>query len=119
MTSDLLQHESVPHFDVFLSYNSDDCEAVELIAKQLTNDGLNVWFDRWRLVPGESHIATIQQVLPNCKSVAVFVSDVGVGPWHELEIHAAICRRVGARDKCPLIPVLLPGASEPTPDKLP
>ena len=41
-------------FDVFLSHNSEDKPAVELIANRLQNEiGLNPFLDKWHLVPGE------------------------------------------------------------------
>ena len=49
----------------------------------------------------------IERVLPSIKSVAVFVGPSGLGPWQEVEVHAAISQFV--RRKVPVIPVLLPG----------
>lgn len=41
-------------FDVFLSYNEDDREDVELIARRLREEvHLEPFLDRWHLVPGE------------------------------------------------------------------
>lgn len=42
-------------FDVFLSHNSKDKPAVEIIAKKLKEAyGLKCWLDKWNLVPGKA-----------------------------------------------------------------
>lgn len=41
-------------YDVFLSHSHEDAEWVEKLAKQLEDrKKLNVWLDKWILVPGE------------------------------------------------------------------
>jgi hypothetical protein len=40
-------------YDVFVSYNWRDREAVERVARALRESGLNAFLDRWYLVPGE------------------------------------------------------------------
>ena len=38
--------------DIFLSYNSEDHDVVEDIARKLLDGGLEPFLDRWYLVPG-------------------------------------------------------------------
>ncbi|MFN6106033.1 MAG: toll/interleukin-1 receptor domain-containing protein, partial [Planctomycetaceae bacterium] len=52
-----------PHFDVFLSHNSLDKQAVVQLALKLQEFGLNPWFDAWHLVPGEAWLPAIQGAL--------------------------------------------------------
>jgi hypothetical protein len=40
-------------YDVFLSHNSTDKPAVEILARRLVEAGLTPWLDKWNLVPGE------------------------------------------------------------------
>ena len=102
-----------PTYDVFLSHNSADKEAVELLARRLTEEaGLNPFLDKWHLVPGEPWQEALEVALDCSATVAVFVGPSGVSPWHNEEMRAALNRAVRTRDEYRVIPVLLPGASE-------
>ena len=49
-------------YDVFLSHNSADKPAVELIARRLRDEaGLAPFLDKWHLVPGESWQEALEQ----------------------------------------------------------
>ena len=52
-------------------------------------------------------------ILPQSRSVAVFVGNRGSGPWERMEINAAL--EAYAKNHRPLIPVLLPSASKEPP----
>jgi TIR domain len=95
-------------FDVFLAHNSADKHQVEMIGGLLRDRGLNPWLDKWNLPPGRRFAEEIELLLPQTKSVAVFVGKDGTGPWHKMEMYAAL--ELFAQHKRPLIPVLLPGA---------
>lgn len=99
---------TIGEFDVFLAYNSEDKEKVEIIAKELKTRGLNPWFDKWNLPPGRAFSHEIQRSLPNTKSVAAFIGPSGVGPWQDVELSAAL--QLFVENKRPVIPILLPGA---------
>ena len=99
-----------PSHDVFMSYNSEDREAVESIAVYLADNlGLRPWLDQWYLIPGEPWLQRLERGLASAKSCAVFVGQSGKGPWQDKEMAAALDRQV----KTPefrVIPVLLPDA---------
>lgn len=97
-------------FDVFLCYNSADRNAVEQIAQQLEQHGIRPWFDKWELIPGRPFQTAIESQIKSMKVAAVFVSHAGMGPWHQLEMQAAL--RQFIKHNCPVIPVLLPGATQ-------
>ena len=98
-------------YDVFLSHNSADKPAVELIANRLQVDaGLKPFLDKWHLVPGESWQEALEDALQESATVAVFIGPSGVSPWHNAEMRTAIDRAVSTRDEYRLIPVLLPNA---------
>jgi len=97
-------------FDVFLSYNRKDAEAVETIARSLVEQDLQVWFDRWELMPGAPWRKLVQEALSRVPSTAVFIGPDGYGAWEEVEFDAALEEQV--RRNCRLIPVLLPGVPE-------
>ncbi len=55
---------------VFLSYASQDAEAVARLAKALCAAGVEVWFDRNELVGGDAWDAKIRKQIAEC---ALFV----------------------------------------------
>src|ERR1022692_2037468 len=73
-------------FDVFLSHSAKDKAVVRPLAERLQRDGLQVWFDKWVLKPGDSIPSKIEEglehsrVLVLCMSANAFGSD-----WAQLE----------------------------------
>lgn len=100
-------------YDVFLSHNSQDKPAVELLARRLADEAsLRPFLDKWHLVPGEPWQEALEEALEKSETVAVFVGLSGVSPWHNEEMRAALDQAVRTRDEYRVIPVLLPGATE-------
>jgi photosystem II stability/assembly factor-like uncharacterized protein len=98
-------------YDVFLSYNSADEEAVGGIARRLREEAkLRPFLDRWHLIPGEPWQEAIEEALEESETVAIFVGPSGISPWHNEEMRAGLDRAVRGRDDVRVIPVLLPGA---------
>lgn len=108
-------------FDVFLSHNSKDKSAVEALASRLTDEAkLQVWLDKWHLIPGEPWQEEIERALDQAHTCAVFLGPNEFGGWHHEEMRAALDQRVADRTrKFRVIPVLLPGATMPDRSKLP
>lgn len=103
---------------VFLSHNSDDKQAVEVVAERLSDEGMEPWFDKWRLIPGDPWQKAIEEALESCDCCLVFIGPSGIGPWQHEEMRAAIDRRVN--EPTPfhvvpfrVVPVLLPRANRP------
>ena len=42
-------------FDIFLSHNSADKPAVEVIVHKLKDAGVEPWLDKWCLIPGKTY----------------------------------------------------------------
>jgi len=103
-----------PPFDAFLSHCSDDKPAVESLARRLRDEGLNPWLDKWNLIPGEPWQPALEEGLRESSACVVFFGPSGVGPWHDVEMRAALSQSVSSRDSFRVIPVLLPDATEPT-----
>ena len=109
----------MPRYDVFLSHNKDDQEAVELIARQLREEAhLEPFLDRWHLVPGEPWQEALEQALDASRSCAVFLGPKGLGTWENEEMRTALDIRAGRPDYR-VIPVLLPDARLPERDRPP
>jgi hypothetical protein len=106
-------------YDVFLSHNSVDKEAVEVIARRLREEAhLEPFLDKWHLVPGEPWQEAIEEALDACQTVAVFLGPSGIGSWENEEMRSALEERVRDRSRR-VIPVLLPGAPDPREKPLP
>lgn len=106
-------------FDVFLSHNSEDKEAVEALAHRLVDEAqLKPWLDKWNLVPGEPWQEALEEALDSSRTCAVFLGASGIGPWQNEEMRAALQARVNERD-FRVIPVLLPNAHTPPRRELP
>jgi len=102
-------------FDVFLCYNPQDQDAVEVIARQLKVAGVNPWFPPWELPPGMPWQQLFEEQIKSVPAAAVFIGSQELRPWQD-QIQAAFLREFAER-KCPVIPVFLSGwdlASLPT-----
>jgi hypothetical protein len=97
-------------FDVFLSYNSADRQAVSEIAIELEKRKIRPWFDEWELKPGTRWIVALQEQIGNVGAAAVFVGPSGLGPWQDIEQQQILSECV--RRRAPVIPVILPGCSQ-------
>jgi WD40 repeat protein/energy-coupling factor transporter ATP-binding protein EcfA2 len=100
-------------YDVFLSHNSVDREAVEIIARRLDDEAkLHPFLDKWHLIPGKPWQEAVEEALAQSETVAVFVGPSGISPWHNEEMRTGLDQAVRTRDDYRVIPVLLPGANE-------
>lgn len=97
-------------FDAFLSHNSKDKTTVRQLARALEARGLRVWLDEEQLVPGRSWQKGLEKVIQTTRAAVVLVGENGLGPWEIPEMQACLSQFV-KRDM-PVIPVLLPDASE-------
>jgi len=96
-------------YDVFLCHNGEDKAAVKAIGQQLLRKGILPWLDDWELRPGLPWQAALEKHIKTMKTAAVFVSKSGIGPWQQVELEALL-REMVSRG-CPVIPILLEGAS--------
>jgi GTPase SAR1 family protein len=110
MIDSIEEKHNKDEYDVFISYNHKDREAVKRIGELLKSNGLAPWLDEWDLQPGLSWLRLVMQQIPKSKSAAIFISDAGIGPWQWEEMEAFMLEYV--KRKCPTIPVLLPNAPE-------
>lgn len=94
------------HFDVFISYNSEDREEVREIVNQLRESAIVPWFDVDELRPGARWRPVLEKLIEHTNSAAVFLGKSGVGPWQEEEMDAVL-REFLKLDR-QVIPVVLP-----------
>ncbi len=102
--------EQVAEFDVFLCHNWEDKPAVRELAQRLRERGLRPWLDEHELRPGLPWQRVLEDQIQHIPAAVVVVGRQ-VGPWQDHEL-AAFLRQFVKR-RCPVIPVLLPGAERP------
>ena len=99
-------------YAVFLSFNSEDREAVTMLAEYLLDQAnLRPWLDEWELIPGEPWVRNLERGLEASQTCAAFVGKSGQGSWQEPEVEEAL-RKQRKDPKFRVIPVLLPNASK-------
>lgn len=97
----------VDQFDVFVSYRSEDLSFVTEIVSKLQGSGLNCWFDKWRVPPGQSWLQYLEKDILLIRSAAIMFGIKGLSDWQRAEYEALFIKFNNLRR--PLIPVLLPG----------
>ena len=106
-------------YDVFLSHNSADKEAVETLARRLAQEAdLHPFLDKWHLIPGNPWQEELEQALDTSRTCAVFLGPHGIGSWENEEMRTALDKRLRSQG-FRVIPVLLPGATMPERGQLP
>lgn len=95
-------------YDVFLSHNSSDKPAVELLGDKLRAAGLRPFLDKWHLIPGKAWQKELTDALEESACTAIFFGPSGEGAWHNQEMQIALNKAARTRDDYRVIPVLLP-----------
>jgi hypothetical protein len=99
---------------VFLSHASEDKQRfVVQFAKKLRSRGVDVWFDKWEMLPGDSLVDKIfEQGIKDAHAVIIVLSTHSVDkPWVREELNAGMVRRINGVSK--LIPVVIDGCQVP------
>jgi nucleotide-binding universal stress UspA family protein len=107
-TAVLRGKEDVAEYDLFLSYNWQDKDAVRSIARRLRNRGLRPWMDERQLRPGVLWQPELEEIIARVPAAAVIIG-AQRGPWQTREIYAFIQQSVDRG--CAIVPVLLPDAN--------
>ncbi len=106
-TAVLRGRKDVAEYDVFLSYNWRDKDAVRTIARQLRDRGLRPWMDERQLRPGVLWQPELEEIIARVPAAAVIIG-AQRGHWQTREIYAFIEQSVSRG--CAIVPVLLPDA---------
>jgi hypothetical protein len=98
-------------YDTFLSHSHIVAEIVELIATKLEDEhGLNVWLDRWILIPGEPFRQSLSKGLDEAKTCVIILGSNTPKGWFAEEVSKALNRQT-KDSSFRVIPVLLPSAN--------
>jgi hypothetical protein len=93
---------------VFLSHASEDkARFVVDFATRLRERGIDVWFDRWEMLPGDSLVRKIfDEGLARADAVIVVISKHSIAKrWVREELDAAMVKKINTSSK--LIPVVI------------
>ncbi|HEU0192564.1 MAG TPA: toll/interleukin-1 receptor domain-containing protein [Gaiellales bacterium] len=103
---------STKGFDVFVSYSRADRDWVRVLAGNLHEAGLHVFYDEWEIGPGDVLVHRIDGGLAGSRNGLVVVSPAALTSlWVNAEYAAMMTRAVAGRQR--LIPVLLRDAEMP------
>jgi len=93
---------------VFISHASEDKERFVLkFSEYLLGKGIDVWLDKWEMLPGDSLVDKIFEVgLKNASAVIVVLSQNSIiKTWVREELNTAVINRINKKSK--LIPIIL------------
>lgn len=99
---------------VFLSHASEDKERFVVdFATRLRERGIDVWLDRWEMLPGDSLVRKIfDEGLAHAEAVIVVVSNFSIAkPWVREELDIAVVNKINKSSK--LIPVVIDDCAVP------
>ncbi len=108
----MAQPVSAPsQFNVVLTYNGSDHDAVVAIYNDLKRGGFTPWIDSHDQRPGADWRQGFSAALKDASAVIVFFGPNGTGPWQKQEIPAIHAQSVESGVN--VIPVVLPGGEIP------
>jgi len=92
---------------VFVSHAHEDKAKAETLARALREEGMDAWFDKWEIQPGDSLIQKIfEEGLRDCEVFLILLSKASVqSAWVREELDAATIRRIEGTTR--VIPILL------------
>jgi WD40 repeat protein len=99
---------------IFLSYAGADVQAARYFVEILRRNGLDVWFDKDSLQPGDSWMPTLEGAITSASAMIVYIGKLGIQAWVDREVRLGLVRNTHDREAFHLIPVLGEGADPAT-----
>ena len=93
---------------VFISHASEDKDRfVTSFATKLRENGVDAWFDRWEILPGDSLVDKINEGLKEAQAVIIILSNFSVNkPWVREELNTSIVSRPWKTLPQAILPIL-------------
>jgi hypothetical protein len=98
-------------YDLFVSYSSKDQPLVERLARQLQQEGVKPWLDRWELGLGRVWQVELEDALRACPASIVCLGESRLGPWQSEEVRALLDQAANDPHRL-IVPVWLPEARD-------
>ena len=97
----------------FLSYSHEDKDVATKIATNLRTSGIDVWFDRWEIQPGDSLVQKIfEEGLSKADAFLALISKNSINSkWVRQELDVALIKRIEGITR--IIPLILDGVQPP------
>jgi WD40 repeat protein len=95
---------------VFLSHAGADTQAARQFAEILRRNGIEVWFDKDNLQPGDNWMAALEEAIARASAMIVYVGSSGIQAWVDREVRFGLVRNTASREAFRLIPVMGEGA---------
>ena len=95
---DTCQHPHPHHPKAFVSHATQDHPFVEKFAADLRTNGVDAWFSKWEIRPGDSIRAKIDEGLEDCEHFIIVLSKSSINrPWVQSELDAATIRKLDGK----------------------
>ncbi len=96
----------VAHPKAFISHSSIDKEIAERLSRDLIKQGIDAWFSKWEILPGDSLRRKIEQGISEASHFIVLLTRHSLeSEWVQTELDAAMVRKI--ENECRLLPVLI------------
>lgn len=96
---------TVNKLKAFICHSSADKEMAEHLAKDLMSKGVDTWFDKWEIMPGDSLRRKIEQGISESSHFIVLLTQNSLrSEWVQTELDAAMVRKI--ENECKLISIL-------------
>ena len=104
-------------WNVFLCHNSEEKSQVEKIRRDLQEQGIKTWLDKYDFEPFRPWQDQLEEVIDQIKSAAIFIGPSGIGPWEDIEMKSFLNEFVSRKLRMGL--VILPNCSDDIIQKVP
>jgi hypothetical protein len=92
----------IPH--AFLCYGIEDMALAEKLALAMQSHGIETWWDKWCIRPGDSLRQKVEEGLGNCTHFIALLTPTSINkPWVNQEMDAGFIRKLD--DHCRFIPL--------------
>ena len=93
--------------NIFLSYSHSDKHIAQSVAAELQKNGIEVWYDKWEIKPGDSLIQKIfTEGLSKCDYFLILLSQNSLkSRWVQEELDSALVKKIEGVTR--VIPILL------------
>jgi hypothetical protein len=98
---------------IFLSHAGADTRAAREFADILRRNGLDVWFDKDNLQPGDNWQVALEDAISRASAMIVYIGSLDIQTWVDREVRFGLVRNTRNREAFRFIPVLGAGA-DPT-----
>lgn len=102
----------MPEFQAFLSYNRTDSDVARELKERLQHRGLSIFLDTDDIFGGDRWQAALETCAATAPCALILLGRSGLGNWQKAEVELFLAEH--RQRQMRVIPVLLPGAPDPT-----